>query len=272
MKTIIGYAEKGGVGKTFFNIALSYELAKANNVLLIDADCQSNASKKVCSRDILNNNISLIDGLIHDLSIEDIIIKAPIKDKSNLDFIKCENRLIELEDVVFKSKNPKMFFLEYMQRNLEQLNKYDYIIIDLGPTFSTIALNFLLIADSLVLIAEDNNIDSIDGISDFLKHYAEYMELIGVESAKTAVLMNKVRNMKSNTKELFNQILKKYPTVSGMLLDAQIHETTVVKAALMRKESVTDYAKKTRGNSKSRGRLFEEMTNLMNELKEKGLV
>lgn len=272
MKTIIGYSEKGGVGKTFFNIAVSYELAKTNNVLFIDADCQSNASKKVCSRNTLNNSISLIDGLVHDLNIEDIIIKAPVENKPNLDFIKCENRLIELEEVIFKNKNPKTFFVQYMQRNLEQLDKYDYIVIDLGPTFSTVALNFLLIADSLILIAEDNNIDSVDGINAFLSHYKEYMELMGVDSAKTAVLMNKVRNMKSNTKELFCEILKKYPTVSNMLLDSQIHETTVIKAALMKKESVVDYAKKTRGNSKSRTRLHEEMTGLMDELKMKGLI
>lgn len=272
MKTIIGYSEKGGVGKTFFNIAISYELAKTSNVLLIDADCQSNASKKVCSKNTLKNSISLIDGLIHNLNIEDIIIKAPIENKPSLDFIRCENRLIELEEVMFKNKNPKTFFVEYMQRNLEQLSKYDYIVIDLGPTFSTVALNFLLIADSLILIAEDNNIDSVDGINAFLTHYKEYMELMGVDSAKTAVLMNKVRNMRSNAKEVFNEILKKYPTVSNMLLDSQLHETTVVKAALMKKESVVDYAKKTRGNSTARNRLYNEMTDLMNELKMKGLI
>ena len=89
----------------------------------------------------------------------------------------------------------------------------------------------------------------------------------GLESfAKSALLQNVISEAQ------FNQILKKYPTVSSMLLQTEIHETTVVKAALMRKESVTDYAKKTRGNSKSRARLYEEMTNLINELKEKGLV
>ena len=272
MKTLCAYNEKGGVGKSFFNIALSYELAKTSRVLLIDADCQSNASKKNCSIDDLKNSISLIDALIYDLNLEDIIIKQPIKTMPNLDFVRCENRLIELEEVLFKSKSPQTFVLEYMQKNINTLNNYDYVIIDIGPTFSTYALNFLIMVDSLIMIAEDNNIDSVDGVNDFLKHYKKHLDKIGIESAKTVVLMNKVRNIKSNVKETFNEILSKYPSVHSLMLNTQIHETTIIKAALMRKQSVVDFANKHRGNSNSKKRLVQEMTDIMKELKEKGLI
>ena len=135
--------QKGGVGKTTTAINLSSALGiLEQNVLLIDADPQSNATSGlgIISKNIEFSIVNLFKG---DTNSSQCVLETH---SPNLKIIPGSIKLAEIEINV---KNPNLNRLKVALDALK--HKYDFIIIDCSPSLGYLTLNSFVAADSIII-------------------------------------------------------------------------------------------------------------------------
>jgi chromosome partitioning protein len=194
MKKIVIANHKGGVGKTTSSINISAGLAKkGKNVLIIDADPQSN----------LTESFGIFD------PVKDLYLSFSkgeplpiINVKKNLSIVPNSLNFsgIELE---IAGRMPREIILKELIAGLDKT--YDYCIIDCPPSLGLITLNALVAADEVYIPMEAEflayrGIDSIVGIINLVKkHFNPGLMTKGV-------FFTKYNEQRVLTKEIKNQI------------------------------------------------------------------
>ena len=194
MKKIVIANHKGGVGKTTSSINISAGLAKkGKNVLIIDADPQSN----------LTESFGIFD------PVKDLYLSFSkgeplpiINVKKNLSIVPNSLNFsgIELE---IAGRMPREIILKELMSELDKT--YDYCIIDCPPSLGLITLNALVAADEVYIPMEAEflayrGIDSIVGIINLVKkHFNPGLMTKGV-------FFTKYNEQRVLTKEIKNQI------------------------------------------------------------------
>lgn len=159
-KVICIYNQKGGVGKTttVVNLASSLGILK-KKVLVIDMDPQGNASSGL-GIDKAELNFSVYDYLMGD-DLKSILLKSSAL---NVDILPSKNDLagFEIEAVSLENR-------EYILKNrINELDEYDYILIDCPPSIGLLSLNALCAANS-VLIPIQTEYYALEGVSQLVE-------------------------------------------------------------------------------------------------------
>jgi chromosome partitioning protein len=194
MKKIVIANHKGGVGKTTSSINISAGLAKkGKNVLIIDADPQSN----------LTESFGIFD------PVKDLYLSFSkgeplpiINVKKNLSIVPNSLNFsgIELE---IAGRMPREIILKELMAGLDKT--FNYCIIDCPPSLGLITLNALVAADEVYIPMEAEflayrGIDSIVGIINLVKkHFNPGLMIKGV-------FFTKYNEQRVLTKEIKNQI------------------------------------------------------------------
>lgn len=203
MAKIIAIAnQKGGVGKTTTSINLTSALAeKGKKVLLIDADPQGNATSGYgINKNELDNTIYEL--MLGECSIQDVIIKDVIENVSiipaNVNLAAIEIELIDTNKKEFILKNE----IDYIS------DKYDFIIIDCPPSLSTLTVNAMTTANS-VLVPIQCEYYALEGLSQLIYTVNLVRERLNPEldiegvvftmyDSRTNLSMQVVENVKNN--------------------------------------------------------------------------
>ena len=263
------FNHKGGTGKTALNILSALELQRQGyKVLFVDVDGQANATSFLYNT--TGNEKTIMDALINNLKLEDIIIKNPLEKYPGLDLVPASINISQLETIIAAKTAKEKVFLRWFSKNIEVAKEYDYIIFDLNPAPSTINQNILVALDSIICVAEYDDVSSLRGIEDFIDKYKDDIDALELESAKIATMLNKYKESKSTSKEIFNTILPAYEKTNKAMLDTKVHDSVAVKTAILYRQSLYDYVKtnKSEGNI----RVNNEIIQLINELKGKELL
>ncbi len=152
---------KGGVGKTTTAVNLgSYLAVLGRRVLLVDFDPQANASSAMSGMKKFERNI--YHGIMGTDEPNVLIMPSQIL---NYEFIPSSDdlagALVELVNVEERESRLRKFINQIR-------HKYDYILIDLPPSFSLLTVNGLVAADE-VLIPVQAEYYSLEGISQLLE-------------------------------------------------------------------------------------------------------
>ena len=203
MAKIIAIAnQKGGVGKTTTSINLTSALAeKGKKILLIDADPQGNATSGYgINKNELDNTIYEL--MLGECSIQDVIIKDVIENVSiipaNVNLAAIEIELIDTNKKEFILKNE----IDYIS------DKYDFIIIDCPPSLSTLTVNAMTTANS-VLVPIQCEYYALEGLSQLIYTVNLVRERLNPEldiegvvftmyDSRTNLSMQVVENVKNN--------------------------------------------------------------------------
>lgn len=135
----------------------------------------------------------------------------------------------------------------WFKNNIEIVQNYDYIFVDLSPSYDLIAINFMLISDSIITPIEYQAIVSIRWCELFYQKFKQDLEFLDIElKTKRAVVINSYTSRKLSTGDLFNTYLEKFEDIKKDLVQGKISETTVVRNAILTKMDLENYCRKLR--------------------------
>ena len=268
MKIVSFFNVKGGVGKTTLTILTAITLSKeGKKVLIIDADTQANLTQFMYK--VSHNDKTLFDGLINSLSADQLILKSPVEKYPNIDLIPSDLYLSVLSEYLTTKTNREKSVWRWFKNNIDIIKEYDYIFVDLSPSYDLIARNFMIISDSIITPIAYQDIASIRGCELFYQKFNEDLNDMEMENdAKRAVLINSFTSRKLSTGDIFMEKLEEYPYIKNDLLDSKLSDTTLIKNAILNKLDIEDYCKKNKKPHKVR----EEFKDVINELKQKGVL
>lgn len=265
MKIVSFFNVKGGVGKTTLTVLSAINLSKkGNKVLIIDADTQANLTQFLYK--VSHNDKTMFEALTDNSSAEDVIIESPLERYSKIDLIPSDLSLSVLSEFLTTKTNREKSVWRWFKSNIETLKNYDYIFIDLSPSYDLIARNFMIISDSIITPLEYQDIASIRGCELFYQKFNQDLEDMEMSNdSKRAVVINSYTTRKLSTGDLFNEYLNTFNEITRDLVETKISDTTVIKNAILNKLDLEDYCKKIKKSHKVR----EEFNELIDELIEK---
>ena len=268
MKIVGFFNVKGGVGKTTLTILTAITLSKeGSRVLIIDADTQANLTQFLYK--VSHNDKTMFDGLADNLSANDLIIKSPTDKYKNIDIIPSDLSLSVLSEYLTTKTNREKSVWRWFKSNIDTLKEYDYIFVDLSPSYDLIARNFMLISDSIITPIAYQDIASIRGCELFYLKYNQDLEDMEMENnAKRAVVINSFTSRKLSTGDIFFEKLNEFDDIKRDLLESKISDTTVIKNAILCKLDIEDYCRKIKKSHKVR----EEFKEVIDELKERDVL
>jgi chromosome partitioning protein len=137
--------QKGGTGKTTTAVNLAAGVAeRGNNVLLIDTDAQGNVGVSLG----VNGEKSLYHVLVEGADPQDVAVPV----RQHLDVITSDSTLAAAE-IWLARQNPEARSRVMTKRlNLMQVSRrYDYVVIDCGPSLNLLNQNALSYADDVLI-------------------------------------------------------------------------------------------------------------------------
>jgi len=173
MRKISFVNEKGGSGKTTLTINIgAYIASRGKKVLILDMDPQGHIGKSL-GLDVKRIDDTIFDALVNeDLKLTDVIRKTSLK---NLD-IAPSNKF--LTDFVINVASHDDRHLK-LTKKIEQLNGYDYLLIDCPPSLGLLTVNILLavteviIPVSLTFLALDGCAEIVDTVRTIKRNFAK---------------------------------------------------------------------------------------------------
>lgn len=209
MKIIAFGTLKGGTGKTTVAYNIGGILAENHKVLFIDVDPQSNLSDNagIDTTDQTGRTVRDIFDNPNDTGALSVITRAPMPQLPNLDIIASHIRLTATELRLVSTPAREQILKRWIQKNMDVLQEYDYIILDTNPSMGLINQNAFLAADSIVLISDVSNKAKV-GAELFMYLWGEICDAMQLEdNIKALVINNADKRIKltSQLKEYYSE-------------------------------------------------------------------
>lgn len=231
MKIITMGTLKGGAGKTINLFNIAGILAETHRVLLIDIDPQCNLSFD-CGVDITNRDTLTIRDIFNNTpknqpSAKKVIMKGVIKELPNLDIIPSSILLFETERRVFNVGNREHILENFIKNNIDELDEYDYIMIDTNPSMSLVNINAFYVADEII-ISSDMSTNSVNGAELFCQLWDEHREELMKEDNISALIISNYDKRTKLGKELIKHT-KQADFSRDLVLDSIVPSTVKMK-------------------------------------------
>ncbi|SFL56219.1 chromosome partitioning protein [Lachnospiraceae bacterium KH1T2] len=253
MKKIVVANQKGGIGKTTTAITLASMLsAEGYKTLLIDTDQQGNSSDTYRAK--IEGEPTLYDVMLDD---DRIPIKDAIQHTEIGDIVPSDPLLNKADEIVHSDING----LYRLADSLDELEGYDYVIMDTNPSLNSILFNALVAADEVIIPIKADRY-SLQGLSSIQRAIDDVKKRPnrGLKIAGFLLVMYNSRTVLSKS------VIEPLQTVAkGMgtkLFETKIRVCQEIGNAQAERQVLTNYAPKCRA--------AEDYKNFLEELRKGG--
>lgn len=187
------FNNKGGVGKTTLlcNMAASLAIKYGKKVLVIDADPQCNASAYLLPEDVIEklylwDSYASIDAFFEPVrrgkGYPETLPSIVQSERFCVDLIAGDPKLSLREDLLAtdwlstKNGEPRGFQTTFALRELvSRLDKYDYVLVDMGPSLGALNRSLLLAVDAFLMPVSVDifSLMAVDNILQVIKSWSE---------------------------------------------------------------------------------------------------
>ena len=233
MEIISVINQKGGVGKSTTAHALGTKLALlGNRVLFVDLDAQTNLSHTL---GVPCDGYTVMDVLTKQISPSDAIYRG-----EKWDCIPGHQSLAGA-DMVLNTTGK-----EYrLKEALDELDEYDYIIIDTPPALGILTVNALAATQGIIIPAQAD-IYSLQGIGQLyntIEAVRKYCNNPGLKIK--GILLTRYSPRTVLTRDFTQMIEETAKKLDTILYKAKIRESVSVKEAQAKKKDIFSYAPKS---------------------------
>ncbi len=221
--------QKGGTGKTTTTVSLAHGLARAGHrVLIVDMDSQGNVGVCLGAEGKFNLYHVMVDGLSPRSAIVNV--------RENLDLLPSNELLAKVEVHLAHIEQPA----RAMKNRFRDIDDYDYIVLDCGPSLSLLNQNALYFADQ-VLIPVACDYLSLVGVKQILKTLKNVQEQLRHPITILGVLPTfyDVRN------RISHEVIKNLETYFKDKVLDPIRINTRLKEAPAKHKSIFEFAPKS---------------------------
>ncbi len=226
--------QKGGIGKTTTATALTSILSsQGKKTLLIDADPQGNSTDtyRAISKDVA----TLYDVV---LDRDDPLPIAEAIQETEIGDIVASDPELKKADLVLSNDAAALYKLK---EALENLEGYDYIIIDTAPADNMLLKNCLVAADKVVIpITADRY--AIQGLSDLNKTLASVRKYQNPNLQIAGLLLVKYKSRQKLAKEVKDALENISKQMQTKVFETTIRESTSAQQAQAKRTTLIKYA------------------------------
>lgn len=268
MEIISFFNIKGGVGKTTLTILTALHLGQeGKKILIVDADTQANSTQYLYAT--RHNDPTIFSAITEDLSADEVIITSPNPNYPSVDIIPSDISLFKFNEYLSLQTNREKVLFKWFRKNIDRLQEYDYIFIDLSPSYDITVRNFIIFSDSIITPLRYKDFASIKGCDLFYEKLKSDLEELEVDPEfKRAVVLNYYTTRNLNLGNEFMEELKNYKALYNDLMENAIKDSTAIATAISQNISLSDYCKKYKKNKD----ILNEFEDFINELKERGIL
>ena len=226
--------QKGGIGKTTTATTLAGILGKKGKTLLIDADPQGNSTNTYQA--IIEEQATLYDVMI---DTDKLPLEEAIQHMENGDIVASDPLLSKAE----KMLDGDIEGLYRLKDAVEELDGYDYIVIDTAPSLNVVLYNCLIAADRVIIpvTADSYAVQGLKQLYDTIKAVQRrqnpQLKIAGLLLVKFAGRSNLEKNVHIDLEQLAESMDTK-------LFKTAIRECVKTKEAQAKKKLLIDYAPK----------------------------
>ncbi len=230
--TFVVANQKGGIGKTTTATTLAGILSRKGKTLLIDADPQGNSTSTYQAR--IEDEATLYDVMVDS---DKLPLNEAIQHRENGDIVASDPLLTKAE----KMLEGNVEGLYRLKDAVEELDGYDYIVIDTAPSLNVILYNCLIAADQ-VIIPVTADAYSMQGLQQLYNTIKAVQKRQNPSLSIAGLLLVKYSGRSNLEKRVQTQLEALAESMDTKLFQTAVRECVKAKEAQDAKKLLVDYA------------------------------